>query len=108
MAGATSNTQQVVDAVDGLHALLADMTPANEAAAAIVLPLAVEQAPRLTGRLAASLRSVVAANSYGVESDLIYAPTVHARQPWIADVITAAEADQLRALDDYVAARIPA
>lgn len=105
--GTTSNVAQIVDALDDLRGVLVDLTPANEAAAAIVLPIAVAQAPRLTGRLAASLRSVVAADSYAIVSDERYAPYVHARQPWIADTVTAAEADQVRALDAYIAAHIP-
>jgi len=108
MAGMDSNAAQVADAVDDLRGALSDLTPANEAAAALVLPLAVDAAPRLTGRLASSLRTVVAATGYGITSPLPYAETVHARQPWITDVITAAAADQLRAVDAYITAHTPA
>lgn len=107
MAGVESNAGQVADAVDDLRGVLADMTPANQAAAAVALPLAVEQSPRLTGRLAASLRSVVAADAYTITSDVPYAARVHAQQPWITDTLTAREADQVRAIDDYLTARIP-
>jgi hypothetical protein len=107
VSGVESNAARVADDVDDLRGVLADMTPANQAAAAIALPLAVEQAPRLTGRLAASLRSVVAADAYTITSDVPYAAVVHARNPWIAEVLTAREADQLRAIDDYLTARTP-
>lgn len=108
MAGMDSNAERIADTVDDLRGVLSDLSPANEAAAAIVLPIAVEQSPRLTGRLAASLVSVVGATSYGITSPLPYAATVHARQPWIADVITAHAADQVRAVDDYITAHTPA
>lgn len=107
MAGASSNADEVAEAIGELVAVLRDLTPAAQAAAAMVLPLAVERAPRRTGRLAASLRTVVAADSYGIDSDEPYAAYVHAEQPWLTDVITATEQDQLDVLDDYLTAHIP-
>lgn len=107
MAGASSNADEVADTVGALADVLRDLSPAEQAAAAIVLPIAVERAPRRSGRLAASLRTVVVADSYGIESDVPYAAYVHARQPWIADAIVATEQDQLDALDDYLTAHTP-
>lgn len=105
--GMQSTAARVADTVDDLRDMLDDLTPATQAAAAIALPLAVETAPRLTGRLAASLRSVVAADAYTITSELPYAARVHARNPWIENVLTAREAEQVRAIDDYLTAHIP-
>lgn len=102
MAGLSSNAGQVADDLADLAARLDDLTPAAEAAAATVLPVAVAESPRRTGRLAASLRSVVRATGFSIESDLKYAPIVHARQPWIADAITAHAAEETRAVEQYV------
>lgn len=102
MAGATSNAEQVAASLGDLARRLDDLAPAADAAAATVLPVVVAQAPRLTGRLAASLRSVVAATGFSIESDVPYAPKVHARQPWIADAIAAREQEITRAVEQYV------
>lgn len=102
MAGMSSNADQVAAEVDDLAASLGDLTPAADAAAATVLPVAVERAPRLTGRLAASLRSVVRATGFSIESPLPYAAKVHARNPWIATAIGVHETEETRAVEQYV------
>lgn len=104
----TSNAAQVADSIGDLSAALVDMSPAADAAAAMVLPVAVERAPRRTGRLAASLRSVVRATGFSIESPLPYAAVVHARNPWLANVVTAAESDIVAAVDRQVDERIAA
>lgn len=108
MSGMSSNANQVADDLGDLAARLDDLTPAADAAAADVLPVAVAQSPRLTGRLAASLRSVVVATGFSIESDLPYAPIVHARQPWIAETIAAHEQEITRAVEQYVDSAIAA
>ena len=108
MAGIDSNAAQVADALGDLAAAVHDLTPANDAAAAITLPIAVERSPRRTGRLAASLRSVVSAHGYGIVSDVRYAVAVHARNPWIAQIVTAREAEQVAAVEQYLNAAIAA
>jgi hypothetical protein len=108
MSGMTSNAERVADSIGDLSAALVDMSPAADAAAAIVLPIAVERAPRLTGRLAASLRSVVRPTGFSIESPLPYAAVVHARNPWLAKVVTAAESDIVAAVDRQVDERIAA
>lgn len=108
MAGMTSNADQVAAELGDLAASLVDLSPAADAAAATVLPVAVERAPRLTGRLAASLRSVVRPTGFSIESPLPYAAVVHARNPWLANVITAAEQDILNAVDRQVDEQIAA
>lgn len=108
MSGMTSNAEQVAASIGDLSAGLVDMSPAADAAAAMVLPVAVERAPRQTGRLAASLRSVVRATGFSIESPLPYAPVVHARNPWLANVVTAAESDIVAAVDRQVDERIAA
>lgn len=104
----SSNADEVARSVDDLADALLDMTPGAAAAAAIVLPLAVQESPRRTGRLAASLRSVEVATGFSIESDLPYAAKVHARNPWIADLITAHEQDETRAVEQYLDERIAA
>lgn len=98
----SSNAEQIADSIDGAALKLDDLTPAAEAAAADVLPVVVVQSPRLTGRLAASLRSVVVARGFSVESEERYAPIVHARRPWIAEAIAAHEADITNRVEQYV------
>lgn len=102
MAGMTSNAEQVADSIESVADRLADLTPAHDAAAAAILPVAVAQAPRLTGRLAASLRSVAVARGFSIESDERYAPIVHARRPWIAEAIAAHEQEVTTAVESYL------
>ena len=108
MAGMTSNADRVADDLGDLAARLANLQPAAEAAASTVLPVVVAQSPRRTGRLAASLRSVVDATGFAIESDVPYAPKVHARNPWIADAIAAREQEIFRAVEQYVDGAIAA
>ncbi len=102
MAGMSSNAEQVADSIEAVGDLLDDLTPAAKAAADEVLPVVVAQAPRLTGRLAASLRSVAVARGFSIESEERYAPIVHARRPWIADAIAAREQQITDTLGQYV------
>lgn len=108
MAGMTSSADQVAREVGDLADDLRDMTPAASAAAAIVLPIAVAESPRQTGRLAASLRSVEVATGFSIESEVPYARKVHARNPWIADAIAAHEQDETRAVEQWLDERLAA
>jgi hypothetical protein len=65
------------------------------------------QSPRRTGRLAASLRSVVDATGYSIVSAVPYFAAVHARRPWVADIVTATAAQQVDAIDQYLDAHTP-
>lgn len=108
MAGMSSNAEQIAASIEAAGDRLDDLTPAAEAAADEVLPVVVADAPRLTGRLAASLRSVVVASGFSIESDERYAPIVHARRPWIADAIAAREQQITARVEQYVDAVLAA
>ena len=48
------------------------------------------------------------ATGFAIESDVPYAPKVHARNPWIADAIAAREQEIFRAVEQYVDGAIAA
>lgn len=102
-----STGDRVADDVESLRAALVDLTPGTAAAAAVALPVAVDRAPRRSGLLASSLRTVVTATGYAIESPLPYAAPVHAAQPWLVDVMMSTETQQVDALDRYLTEHTP-
>lgn len=98
MAGGTD-----LQGVDGLRASLetaatklAGLAPPE--AGQLLLADATAASPRDTGVLAESHDLVVQAGSLTVVAAAPYAAIVHARDPWLADTLTA---DQERVLDIY-------
>ena len=80
MAGTTAELEGVATLVATLKAAqaeLEDLTDAQDDAADLIVSQARARAPKQTGRLAASLRSVKTKGRAVTGSDLIYAPPIH-------------------------------
>lgn len=79
---------QLVQSLDSAAHELAHLDQAAAAAGRLVADASAADAPRRTGRLAASVRSDVLQDQPVIYSDLRYAPIVHARTPFITTQVT--------------------
>lgn len=79
---------QLVQSLDSAAHELAHLDQAAAAAGHLVAQASAAEAPRRTGRLAASVQSDVLDSEPVIYSDLRYAPFVHARAPFITSQVT--------------------
>lgn len=102
------NPNDLARDLDGITAALVDLEPPHRDAGRAVL--AATRAPRVTGRLAASITVDATRAGVQVGSDLVYAGVIHngwaARnirpQPFLTDALAATERDVVDIFHDHI------